>query len=122
MTCVGIAETIATTIAKFIEPNKAIGLLFRWYRIYNLHNAGITLVAAMLGDLFTKAVSQSWNSMSTSLYKIMDFSEFIPQCTVTYEALSERIVQTRYQIVNHDGTRRWMMIQQGSVLTTISRI
>lgn len=101
--CVEMAEKIVTMILDSIESNEAIGLLPWWYRVYYLHIAGITFLAAMLGDLFTESVSQSWNSMLTSLREHVHLSIFIPQCIATFETLSQRILETRNPSVNSGG-------------------
>lgn len=99
--CVETAERIVTMILDSIEPNEAIGLLPWWYRVYYLHIAGTIFLAAMLGDLFTESVLQSWNSMLTSLREHVHLSTFIPHCIRTFETLSARILETRNPNVNH---------------------
>jgi hypothetical protein len=99
--CVETAERIVTMILDSIEPNETIGILPWWYRVYYLHVAGTTFLAAMLGDLFTESVSQSWNSMLTSLREHVHLSIFIPQCITTFETLSERILKTRNPNINN---------------------
>lgn len=101
--CVETAARIVTMIINSLDPNEAIGVLPWWYRVYYLHVAGTTFLAAMLGDLFTESVLQSWNSMLTSLREHMHLSTFIPQCIATFETLSERILETRNPNVNHGG-------------------
>jgi len=98
--CVETAERIVTMILDSTEPNEAIGLLPWWYRVYYLHIAGTTFLAAMLGDLFTESVSQSWNSMLASLREHVHLSIFIPQCIATFQTLSERILETRNPRLN----------------------
>ncbi|KAJ5364248.1 uncharacterized protein N7496_009961 [Penicillium cataractarum] len=65
--CVETAQKIVSMILDSLEPNVSMGLLPWWYRVYYLHIAGTTFLAAMLSDLFTESVSQSWHSMLTGL-------------------------------------------------------
>lgn len=101
--CVEAAQKVTSLIIDTLEPDEPMGLLPWWYRIYYLHIAGTSFLAAMFGsDLFTESVSQSWHSAMSALRAHDHLSTYVPQCIRTFETLSTRILQTRY--TNPDGS------------------
>ncbi|KAK8122661.1 hypothetical protein PG984_011331 [Apiospora sp. TS-2023a] len=61
--CVESAQALVTLIVETLEPGEPLGLLPWWYRVYYLHIAGITFLAAMLTqELYTESVAQAWGS------------------------------------------------------------
>lgn len=96
------AEKIVTLIFDSLEPNESIGVLPWWYRIYYLHMAGTTFLAAMLCDLFTESASKSWYRMLTALREHERLSQFVPQCITTFETLSERILVSQKSVIKND--------------------
>lgn len=100
------AEKIVTLIFYSLEPNESIGVLPWWYRVYYLHMAGTTFLAAMLGDLFTESASKSWHIMLAALHEHEELSQFVPQCITTFETLSERILASQKTVIkNSQGSK-----------------
>ncbi|PWY80813.1 hypothetical protein BO94DRAFT_520762 [Aspergillus sclerotioniger CBS 115572] len=91
--CIETARSITSLILETHDPNEPIGLLPWWYRIYYLHIAGTIFLAAMFGsDLFTTAVSQSWDQVMFALRAHEHLSTYVQQCVWTFESLSRRVL------------------------------
>lgn len=94
--CVEAAQKVTWLIIETLEPDEPMGLLPWWYRIYYLHIAGTSFLAAMFGpDLFTESVSQSWHNVMSALRLHEHLSTYVQQCIRTFETLSTRILETR---------------------------
>ena len=97
--CVETTQKVTSLIIETFKPEESIGLLPWWNRIYYLHIAGTTFLAAMFSpDLFTESVSQSWESMMAILRAHEHLSAYVQQCVCTFEALSTKILQTKYPL------------------------
>ncbi|KAI1622247.1 putative fungal-specific transcription factor [Exophiala viscosa] len=100
--CIEAAQNMTSLVIETLEPDKSIGLLPWWLRIYCLHIAGTHLLAAMFrSDLYTDSVLQSWNNTLSALRAHEHLSSYVQQCIRTFEMLSTRILDTRYP--NTDG-------------------
>lgn len=87
--CVHTAQKIITLLHKYDKPGGTIGVLPWWNRVFYLHVAGTILIAATLrADLFTPTVAQSWSKAMSMLHTHEHLSQFIQQCTATFETLS----------------------------------
>ena len=94
--CVEAAQSLTSLIIESLEPDQSIGLIPWWYRIFYLHIAGTTFLAAMFGpELFTESVSQSWNDTISALRAHEHLSRYVQQCIRTFECLSTKILETR---------------------------
>ena len=77
-------------------PHNNPSLFPWWYRIYALHVAGTSFLAAMFTpELFTDSVARSWDELMAVLRAHEHLSTYIPQCVRTFETLSGRILETR---------------------------
>lgn len=95
------AQKVVSLVIETIEPDEAMGLLPWWHRIYYLHIAGTSLLAAMFGpELFTESVSQSWHDVMSALRAHEHLSKYIEQCVRTFETLSARILETQTRYSN----------------------
>ncbi|KAK2608940.1 hypothetical protein QQS21_002516 [Conoideocrella luteorostrata] len=94
--CVETAQRVTSLIIDTLEPGESIGLLPWWYRIYYLHIAGITFLAAMFTpELFDESISQSWRDVMSTLRSHVHLSAYVQQCIAIFETLSTRILETR---------------------------
>ncbi|KAJ5496983.1 hypothetical protein N7463_008970 [Penicillium fimorum] len=95
--CIEAAQQVALLVQETLEPDEPIGLLPWWYRIYYLHIAGATFLAAMFrSGLFTDSVSQSWKGVLLALRAHEHLSLYIQQCVCTFETLAARITGKSY--------------------------
>lgn len=95
--CVEAAQKITSLIMETLEPNESIGLIPWWYRLYFLHIAGTTFLAAMFGpELFTESVAKSWEDNIATLHAHEHLSQYVEQCIFTFETLSTKILETRF--------------------------
>ncbi|PYI02721.1 putative fungal-specific transcription factor [Aspergillus sclerotiicarbonarius CBS 121057] len=93
--CIEAAQMVTSLILETHDPDDPIGLLPWWYRIYYLHIAGTIFLAAMFSsDLFTTAVSRSWDQVMSGLRAHENLSTYVQQCIETFETLSSRILNT----------------------------
>jgi hypothetical protein len=94
--CVEAAQKTTSVIVETLEAGEPIGLLPWWYRIYYLHIAGTSFLAAMFGsDLFTESVSQSWSCVLSTLRAHEHLSTYVQKCSKTFETLAARILGAR---------------------------
>lgn len=94
--CIESARSIVSLVTQSFEMTDSIGTLPWWYRIYYLHIAGMTFLAAMfVPELYTEAVSQSWHSLMSTLYDHQHLSSYVQQCVCTFQTLSSRILEPR---------------------------
>lgn len=95
--CIETAQKIVSLIIETLEPDEPIGLLPWWNRIYHLHVAATTFLAAMFGsDLFTESVSQSWQNVMSALRAHEHLSVYVQQCIQTFDTLSTRILGAQH--------------------------
>jgi hypothetical protein len=91
--CVDSAQALASLIIETIQPGESLGLLPWWYRIYYLHIAGTTFLAAMfVPDLYTNSVAQSWRSVISVLRDHQHLSAYVQECICTFETLAATIL------------------------------
>lgn len=65
-----------------------------WYRIFHLHMAGSILLAAMQSvDLFTPAVSESWQQTLSAIKRHENLCSYVPQFAALLQSLSRKIRQ-----------------------------
>ena len=94
--CIEAAQKIASIIVATSEAEYCVGILPWWYRIYGLHIAATHLLAAMfLPTLFTESVSQSWDSVISTLRRHDHLSEYVGQCIRSFVTMSTRIAETK---------------------------
>jgi hypothetical protein len=92
--CVDSAQALASLIIETLKPGESLGLLPWWYRIYYLHIAGTTFLAAMfVSNLYTDSVAQSWSSVISALREHQHLSAYVPECIYTFETLAARILK-----------------------------
>jgi hypothetical protein len=92
--CVDSAQTLASLVIDTLEAGESLGLLPWWYRIYYLHIAATTFLAAMLvPDLYTDSVAHSWNSVLSALREHQHLSAYITECICTFESMAARILE-----------------------------
>jgi hypothetical protein len=102
--CVETAQNIASLIIETLEPASPIGLLPWWHRIYYLHIAGTSFLAAMFrADLYTASVAESWNGVIMALRAHEHLSAYVGQCLETFETLERRLLQARCPNVDDAG-------------------
>jgi hypothetical protein len=83
-------------VIETLEAGESLGLLPWWYRVYYLHIAGMTFLAAMfVPELYTDSVVQSWHSVISALRDHQHLSAYVQQCICTFETLSARILEPR---------------------------
>jgi hypothetical protein len=94
--CVDSAQALASLVIETLKADESLGLLPWWYRIYYLHIAGTTFLAAMLvPDLYTESVKQSWRSVISALRDHQHLSAYVQECICTFETLAARILNPR---------------------------
>ncbi|KAK8075463.1 fungal-specific transcription factor [Apiospora hydei] len=102
--CIDSAQAVVGLIIETLEPGESLGLLPWWYRVYYLHIAGTTFLAAMLTqELYTDSVAQSWGSVISGLKQHEHLSAYVQQCICTFETLAARILESR----NSGATDHW---------------
>lgn len=95
--CAETAQDVTSMVIKTNDPHEPMGLFPWWYRIYYLHLAGITFLAAMFEpSLFTEMMRQSWQSLMSALRAHEHLSSYIPQCIQTFESLSTSILGAQH--------------------------
>jgi hypothetical protein len=91
--CVDSARALASLVIQTLKAGESLGLLPWWYRIYYLHIAGTTFLAAMfVPDLYTDSVVQSWRSVISALRDHQHLSAYVQECICTFETLAARIL------------------------------
>jgi hypothetical protein len=91
--CVDSARALASLVIQSLKAGESLGLLPWWYRIYYLHIAGTTFLAAMfVPDLYTDSVVQSWRSVISALRDHQHLSAYVQECICTFETLAARIL------------------------------
>ncbi|KAJ5817945.1 hypothetical protein N7447_007953 [Penicillium robsamsonii] len=102
--CIEAAQQVVLLVQETLEPDEPIGLLPWWYRIYYLHIAGATFLAAMFrSELFTDSVSQSWKGVLLALRIHEHLSPYVQQCLCTFETLAARITGKSYTSLGVSG-------------------
>ncbi|KAL2834366.1 hypothetical protein BDW59DRAFT_137767 [Aspergillus cavernicola] len=104
--CIETAQQIASLVIETLEPDEPIGLLPWWYRIYYLHIAGTTFLAAMFRpELFTESVAQSWEGVLLALRAHDLLTPYVQQCIWTFNTLAARITgkALHHPIVDDSG-------------------
>jgi hypothetical protein len=94
--CVDSAQALASLVIETLKAGagEPMGLLPWWYRIYYLHIAGTTFLAAMfVPDLYTDSVAQSWRSVISALRDHQHLSAYVQECICTFETLAARILE-----------------------------
>ncbi|KAH7024536.1 putative fungal-specific transcription factor [Microdochium trichocladiopsis] len=92
--CVEAAQGLAALLIETLEPGESLGLMPWWYRLYYLHIAGMTFLAAMsVPRLYTDSVAHSWRSLISALHDHEHLSAYVPQCIDTFETLAARILE-----------------------------
>jgi hypothetical protein len=92
--CVDSAQALASLVIETLQAGESLGLLPWWYRIYYLHIAGTTFLAAMfVPDLYTDSVAQSWRSVISALRDHQLLSVYVQECICTFETLAARILK-----------------------------
>jgi hypothetical protein len=92
--CVDSAQALASLVIDTLRPGESLGLLPWWYRIYYLHIAGTTFLAAMfVPDLYTDSVAQSWRNVLSALCDHQHLSAYVQECICTFEKLAARILK-----------------------------
>jgi hypothetical protein len=92
--CVDSAQALASLVVDTLQPGESLGLLPWWYRIYYLHIAGTTFLAAMfVPDLYTNSVAQSWRSVISALHDHQHLSAYVQECICTFETLAARTLK-----------------------------
>jgi hypothetical protein len=92
--CVDSAQALASLVIETLKAGESLGLLPWWYRIYYLHIAGTTFLAAMfVPDLYTDSVAQSWRSVISALRDHQHLSTYVHECICTFETLAARILK-----------------------------
>jgi hypothetical protein len=103
--CVDSAQALASLIIETLKPGESLGLLPWWYRIYYLHIAGTTFLAAMfVSDLYTDSVAQSWSRVISALREHQHLSAYVPECIYTFETLAARILKPQ-SLSSFDNTK-----------------
>jgi hypothetical protein len=91
--CVDSARALASLVIQTLKADESLGLLPWWYRIYYLHIAGTTFLAAMsVPDLYTDSVAQSWRSIISALRDHQHLSAYVQECICTFETLAAAIL------------------------------
>ena len=89
--CLEAAQHIVTLVIETIEPDQQIGLLPWWYRLYYLHIAGASFLAAMIRpELFSDSVAESWEAVLLALRGHQHLCTYATQCVRTFERLASR--------------------------------
>jgi hypothetical protein len=92
--CVDSAQALASLVIEILKEGESLSLLPWWYRIYYLHTAGTTFLAAMfVPDLYTDSVAQSWRSVISALRDHQHLSAYVQECICTFETLAARILK-----------------------------
>ena len=89
------ARSISDSIGLGHEARMSSRLMLPWwYRVYYLHIAGTTFLAAMfVPELYSESVAQSWCSVISALRSHHHLSAYVQECISTLETLSARILQ-----------------------------
>jgi hypothetical protein len=83
-------------VVETLDTGESLGLLPWWYRVFYLHVAGMTFLAAMfVPELYTDTVAKSWRSVISALRDHQHLSVYVQQCIGTFETLSARILEPR---------------------------
>jgi hypothetical protein len=90
--CVETAQKIISLVEQDSDESKHYAPW--WYRIFHLHMAGTILLAAMQSvDLYTPAVSESWQQALSVIKRHEHLCSFIPQFATLFQSLSRKIRQ-----------------------------
>jgi len=101
--CVENAQKMINLVLEQQKPDSITIILSWWHRVFYLHVASTILVAAMLrADLFTPAVSLSWNRAMSTLRAHEHLSPFIHQCVANFQTLASRISDNCHPVSGQD--------------------
>lgn len=92
--CVENAQKIISMIDQDSGTDGSMHTIPWWYRIFHLHMAGTILLAAMQSvDLFTPAVSESWQQTLSVIKRHEHLCSYVPQLISLFQSLSRKIRQ-----------------------------
>ena len=95
--CIGNAQKMISLLDKNSNDDESTYILPWWYRIFYLHVAGTILLAAMQStNLFTDAVSESWQQTLTVIKRHEHLSSYVPQCASLFQSLSRKASHMRH--------------------------
>lgn len=90
--CVEAAQKMISLVDK--DSERSTPKVPWWYRIFHLHMAGTILLAAMQSvDLFTPAVSESWQQTLSVIKRHEHLCLYVPQFASLFQSLSRKIRQ-----------------------------
>ncbi|KAL7908452.1 fungal-specific transcription factor domain-containing protein [Trichoderma velutinum] len=94
--CIWSAQKMITLLDKNCNVNESAYILPWWYRTFYLHMAGTIILAAMQStNLFTEAVSDSWQQTLSVFKRHENLSLYIPQCAALFQSLSRKASHIR---------------------------
>lgn len=92
--CVENAQKIISLVDQDSGLDESTHNVPWWYRIFHLHMAGTILLVAMQSvDLFTPAVSESWQQTLSVIKRHEHLSSYVPQFASLFQSLSRKIRQ-----------------------------
>lgn len=92
--CVESAQKMISLIDQDSDADESMHNLPWWYRIFHLYMAGTILLAAMQSvDLFTPAVSASWQQTLSIIKRHEHLCSYVPQFASLFQSLSRKIRQ-----------------------------
>ncbi|KAL9473218.1 hypothetical protein ACSS6W_007598 [Trichoderma asperelloides] len=92
--CVENAQKMISLIDQDSGTDRSTHNVPWWYRIFHLHMGGTILLAAMQSvELFTPAVSESWQQTLSAIKRHEHLCSYVPQFASLFQSLSRQIRQ-----------------------------